>query len=154
MITLRRLAERMRSFVSRLFGRGRRNAGAAGEQEAARWLERERGFRILARNWRSPSDRRDEIDLVAEDGDVLVFVEVKARSEVALVPGYFAAVERRKVKALQRAVRAYVRRLREKPRTVRFDVVEVVHVRASGAITEVRHYENVPFFSKEFLRGR
>ena len=34
----------------------------------------------MARNWRSPRDRRDEIDLVCRDGDVLVVCEVKTRS--------------------------------------------------------------------------
>jgi len=54
-------------------------AGAAGEAAAADFLRRRHGFAIVARNWRSPRDRRHEIDLVARDGDVLVFVEVKAR---------------------------------------------------------------------------
>jgi len=49
-------------------------AGRAGEDAAARYLE-EAGFRIIARNVRS---RRGELDLVAVDGDTLVFVEVKA----------------------------------------------------------------------------
>jgi putative endonuclease len=127
-------------------------AGADAERRAAAWLERERGFRILARNWRSPRDRRDEIDLVARDDAVLVFVEVKSRPDAALVPGYFAAVKTRKKKAVLRAARAYLRSLREKPRTVRYDVVEIATF-ASGAEPEVRHFKNVPLFGKEFLRG-
>src|SRR5687768_16147400 len=51
------------------------NAGEHGEQTAAQWLVRERGLEIIARNWRNPRDRRDEIDLVCLDGHVLVFVE-------------------------------------------------------------------------------
>jgi putative endonuclease len=127
-------------------------AGAEAERRAAAWLERERGFRILARNWRSPRDRRDELDLVANDGDVLVFVEVKSRPAHALVPGYFAAVKRRKKKAVLRAARNYLSTLRAKPRTVRYDVVEVA-THAGGAEPEVRHFENVPLFTKEFWRG-
>jgi putative endonuclease len=130
-------------------------AGAEGERLAADWLAREKRMRILARNWRAPRDRRLELDLVADDGGVLVFVEVKARPAHAMVPGYFAAVQPRKKKALLRAARAYVTRLREKPRTVRFDVVEVVHdADRPGTRPEVRHFENVPLFPKEFLRGR
>ncbi|MGH8020411.1 MAG: YraN family protein [Opitutaceae bacterium] len=140
---LRRLFDR--------FGAKPAHAGSAGEGAAAAWLERERGFRILAANWRADRDRRLEIDLVARDADVLVFVEVKSRPAEALVPGYFAAVSPRKKKAMQRATRAYVAQLRQKPRTVRFDVVEVLHEK--NAISEVRHYENVPLFPKEFLRG-
>jgi putative endonuclease len=127
-------------------------AGAEAERRAATWLERERGFRILARNWRSPRDRRDELDLVARDGDALVFIEVKSRPADALVPGYYAAVKSRKKKAVLRAAREYVRALREKPLTVRYDVVEVA-THPGGAEPEVRHFANVPLFAKEFLRG-
>ncbi len=133
-----------------------RDRGAAGEHLAARWLERERGFHILLANWRAPRDRRMEIDLVARDGEVLVFVEVKTRPAAALVSGYHAAVTRRKREAVLRAARAYVAALREKPRTVRYDVVEVATGPAGGVgpDSEVRHYENVPLFPKGFLRGR
>lgn len=126
------------------------DAGAAGERAAAEWLRRHRGFVVVARNWRSPRDRRQELDLVCRDDDVLVFVEVKARAVEALVPGFFAVDERKK-RVLRRAVRAYLSRLAQKPRTFRFDVVEVVH--GSGAATTgpvVRHFENVPLFSKHF----
>jgi putative endonuclease len=59
-------------------------AGARGEQAAADFLKARQGYAILARNWRSPRDQRDEIDLICRDGDVLVFVEVKARAAGAL----------------------------------------------------------------------
>jgi putative endonuclease len=129
---------------------GPAQTGARGEQLAADWLRRERGFTIVARNWRSPRDRRDEIDLVGRDGSALVFVEVKARAAGALVPGYHAVDERKK-NVLRRAAGAYVRGLRPKPRTVRFDIVEVEWpaAGAAGAPT-VRHFENIPLFSKNF----
>lgn len=53
----------------------RRTLGRLGESLAARELER-RGYQIIARNWRCPVG---EIDLVAERGDALVFVEVRTR---------------------------------------------------------------------------
>ena len=107
-----------------LVSRAPRGTGAAAEAAAARWLERERGFRVIARNWRNPADRREEIDLVARDGEVLVFVEVKARARGALVPGYHA-VDLRKKRVLRRAATAYLRSLGRSPRTFRLDVVEV-----------------------------
>ena len=134
----------------------KRDRGAAGEQRAARWLERERQFVVLAENWRAPRDRRMEIDLVARDGEVLVFVEVKTRPAAALVSGYYAAVTRQKREALLRATRAYVAAMRHKPHTIRYDVVEIA-TRDGGVDApdvEVRHYENVPLFPKGFLRGR
>lgn len=153
----------MLRFLRNFFGRkAATDSGDAGERLAAEWLQRERGFRIVARNWRSPRDRRDEIDLVARDGDVLVFVEVKARGAGALVPGYYA-VNGRKKRVVRRAAEAYLAGLRARPRTIRFDVVEIVW--ASGAAAkvangstgdsdpgkpEILHFENVPLFAKHF----
>jgi putative endonuclease len=130
------------------------DTGGRGEQLAAEWLGRERKFTVVARNWRSPRDRREELDLVCRDGEVLVFVEVKTRAADAMVPGYFA-VDRRKKRVVRRAITAYLAQLRDKPRTFRFDVVEVSLAESPGggggaAETEIRHFENVPLFSKHF----
>ena len=130
------------------------DAGAEGEKLAADFLRRERGFRLVARNWRNPRDRRDEIDLVCRDGEVLVFVEVKARSADALVPGYYA-VNARKKRVLLRVCTAYLRRLRPPPVTFRLDVVEVTRPAAgSAAAPVILHFENVPLFPKHFRGGR
>jgi len=56
------------------------NVGARGEVAAADFLRRDRSFSIVARNWRNPRDRREELDLVARDGEAVVFVEVKTRA--------------------------------------------------------------------------
>lgn len=141
------------SFLLRLkifFGFSRApGAGLRGEQLAAEWLRRERGFSVVTRNWRSPRDRRHEIDLVCRDGEVLVFVEVKSRAAEALVPGFFA-VDARKKRTLCRAIKAYLGGLREKPRTFRFDIVEVSLGDSLSDHEAVLHFENVPLFSKHF----
>lgn len=126
-------------------------AGARGEQAAADFLVQRRQFRIVARNWRSPRDQRDEIDLVARDGDVMVFVEVKARAADARVPGY-EAVDARKKRALRRAVHAYLSALAEPPRTFRFDVVEVALRDQLPA--QCLHFENIPLFPKGYHVAR
>jgi putative endonuclease len=142
----------MLSFLQRLLRRDvDTGSGGLGERLATEWLERERRFKTLARNWRSPKDRREEIDIVCEDGDVLVFVEVKARAAGALVSGYHA-VDARKKRVLRRAIRTYVAQLREKPRTFRFDVVEVALPSSASAAPEILHFENVALFSK-YYRG-
>ena len=123
------------------------DAGAEGERCASEWLRRERGFGVLAQNWRSPKDRRDELDLVCDDRGVLVFVEVKARAADALVPGYYA-IDARKKRALRRAMGVYLRQLPLKPVTFRFDVVEVRQW--PGGQRSILHFENVPLFSKHF----
>ncbi len=126
-------------------------AGARGEQAAADFLKARQGFTIIARNWRSPRDRRDEIDLVCRDGDVLVFVEVKARAEGALVSGY-QAVDERKKRALRRAVQAYLGQLTPPPLTFRLDIVEVTL--SQRLPPQVMHYENAPLFPKGYYLAR
>lgn len=54
----------------------RRGLGARGETLAADYLKQQ-GYTILARNWRWP--QLGEMDIVAQDGDCLAFVEVKTR---------------------------------------------------------------------------
>jgi len=126
-------------------------AGARGEQAAADFLQGRQGYAIVTRNWRSPRDQRDEIDLVCRDGDVLVFVEVKARAEGALVSGY-QAVDERKKRALRRAVQAYLGQLTPAPRTFRLDIVEIT---LSGRLpAQVMHYENAPLFPKGYHLAR
>ena len=54
--------------------------GRYGEWLGEKFL-RKRGFSVIRRNWRSSLDRRLEIDLVCMDSEVLVFVEIRARSK-------------------------------------------------------------------------
>lgn len=140
---------RMLAFLRQLFPpKVVPGSGADGERRAAEWLRRERGFRIVARNWRSPRDRRDEIDLVARDGGALVFVEVKTRNAAALVPGVHA-VDARKKSVLARAAKSYLAGLRERPGTFRCDIVEVTFA-APTAPPQISHFENVELFGKYF----
>ena len=121
--------------------------GAEGERLAAEFLRRRAGFEIVVRNWRNPRERREEIDLVCRDGDVLVFVEVKTRSADALVAGY-DAIDRRKKRALRRAIHAYLTQLHSRPRTFRFDVAEVIV--GGNTPPQVLHFQNVPLFPKGY----
>jgi len=135
-------------WLQRVFGFGSSpNTGERGEQLAAEWLRRTRGFSIVARNWRDPRDRRHELDLVCRDGAVLVFVEVKARAAGALVPGYYA-VDRRKKKVMGRAIDAYLAQLKSPPHTFRFDVVDIAF--SDDAEPGVLHFENVGLFPKHY----
>jgi putative endonuclease len=138
----------MRALWAEKRGHSARSTGERGERLAERFL-RAKGWRFVARNWRSPRDQRDEIDLVFNDGAVLVFIEVKARAAGALVSGYHA-INKRKKQALRRAADAYLRALAPggRPSVFRFDVVEVLC--RGGAGDEVRHFENVPLFDKYY----
>ncbi len=100
--------------------------GRSGEDEAERLLA-SRGFRILRRRFRT---RAGEIDLVAEEGGTLVFIEVKTRSSLAC--GRPAeAVGRHKQARLRRAAQIYLLETGAHDRPCRFDVVEVLE-EASG----------------------
>ena len=109
----------------------RRTRARWGEGIAAAWL-RLKGYRIEARNWRCP---QGELDLVARDGDTLVFVEVKTRTS-ASAGAPEEAVDRRKQARLVRLAQAYLARLGGEPPPCRFDVVAVV---GSRLLPRVRH---------------
>ena len=94
-------------------------AGDRGENRAAQFLERH-GLRIVARNYRC---RMGELDLVALEGAVLVFVEVRMRS-AARFGGGAESVDSRKRARLVSAARHYLMRLGREP-ACRFDVVSL-----------------------------
>lgn len=119
----------------------RARTGREGENAAAGFLRREKGMKVLERNWRHG---RGEIDLIARDREVLVFVEVRSRRTGALVSGY-DSVNREKKRVLRRTARAYLRALRTPARHFRFDIIEVRH---SDGKQQILHYENVRLFSK------
>jgi putative endonuclease len=100
---------------------GNRELQLAGERAAAHHLQR-RGLRILARNWRV---RLGELDIVAQDGPVLVFVEVKTRRSRDFVDPA-AGVDFAKRVRLRRVAEAYLALERPTPGPCRFDVVSVV----------------------------
>lgn len=78
----------------RLQGNSRKNKGlgAAGEEAAAAYLIRQ-GFRIVGRNVRYKSG---EIDIVAQRGRELHFVEVKSRIDPSRVPPFESITEEKK----------------------------------------------------------
>lgn len=80
--------------------------GEQGERLAEEFLQK-RGFISIARRFKTP--RWGEIDLVMRDGETTVFVEVKTRgSDSQLFGGPLGALNRRKLKALQRAAQYYL----------------------------------------------
>lgn len=125
-------------------GSSRAERGRYGEDLAERFCRREMGYRILTRNWRS---KKDEIDLICMDGEVLVFIEVRSRAKDALVSGY-ASVNARKKKVLQRACKSYLKQLQNPPKHFRFDIIDVSL--EDGAVGQVRHYTKVPLFHKHY----
>lgn len=83
---------------------------------------RERGLRILDLDWRC---RLGQVDIVCEDGDVLVVVEVKARRSAAFGPPQ-EAVDWRKQEKLRALLHAYMAATGRRGRRCRIDVVAVL----------------------------
>ena len=107
------------------------NLGDRGENRAARYL-RERGYKILIRNFRCPLG---EIDIVARDGRTLVFVEVKTRTEDDPLPE--DQVNGFKRHQITKAAKFYLGRYGVPQPPSRFDVVAVVW--PDGKDPQIRH---------------
>ncbi len=111
----------------------RRALGATGEAAAAAWLET-RGYRVLARNVRS---RAGEIDLVARQADLVVFVEVKSRTGEAF--GHPSeAIVGRKQRRIARLADAFLQAHRLHRCAVRFDAM-AVRLGRDGEVLEIEH---------------
>jgi putative endonuclease len=113
----------------------RRDLGAFGERLAATHLEA-KGYRIRHRNFRCPEG---EIDIVAEDGDCLVFVEVRTRRGDALgTPA--ESITEAKERRLVAVARAYLQEYESLPANQRIDVVGV-ELTPQGRLLGVQHIE-------------
>jgi putative endonuclease len=97
--------------------------GMEGEDAAFFYLRR-KGYTVVARRW-SSGEVPGDVDLIAWDGSMLCFVEVKTRTARDLNPAE-SAVDRHKRKNLRRLAHRYVRQLPDKAAPpVRFDVISV-----------------------------
>ena len=123
----------------------RKLLGQRGESAAERYL-RHKGYRIVARNHRSSVG---ELDLVAEDGQVLVFVEVKARRTDAF-GGAIHAVHQRKQEKLIKLAAQYLAHHHMKDRLCRFDVVLLQDMEAVAP--QIEHIQNAFEVSGDDLR--
>jgi len=97
--------------------------GEKGEGLAVKFLKK-KGYRIVEQNYKS---NIGEIDIIALDGSVLVFIEVKTRESIGFgLP--FESVDRRKRRKIANVALSYLKRFDDLP-PCRFDVVSI-------------HYEN------------
>ena len=95
--------------------------GQAGEDFATGFLQ-ECGFVILARNWRT---KRGELDIIARDGETLVFCEVKTRRSTKHgLP--IEAITNRKIEHLRTAALEWLGENRLRFSGIRFDVVSII----------------------------
>ena len=114
---------------------GRQNAelGRRGEDAAARFLER-RGYEIVARNWTCAAG---EADIVARDGETIVFVEVKTRSSCEKgMPS--EAVDASKRERYERIAALYLQGCDVVDVPIRYDIVAIVVIAPDRAM--IRHH--------------
>lgn len=109
-----------------------------GGEEAAFFYLRRAGYTVVARRW-SSGEMPGDVDLIAWQGPLLCFVEVKTRTAHDATPAEIA-VDTHKRNTLRRLARAYVRQLsQESAPPVRFDVLSVYLV--PGEKKEFQHFE-------------
>ncbi|MBD5270576.1 MAG: YraN family protein [Muribaculaceae bacterium] len=118
--------------------------GNEAEQIACDYLVAQ-GYAIRENNYRSGNGRRREVDLIAQHGKVIVFVEVKARSGNAEDP--IDAVDGKKIRMMVRTADAYMQDL-EDDFSHRYDIIAITGTPDSYTI------EHIPdaFYSPLFTR--
>lgn len=114
----------------------RKLLGRRGEEAAAQYLTK-KGYRILHKNYRCPLG---EVDLIARDGDVLVFVEVRSRSGDQYGLGQESIGTKKKNKLRQLAWQ-YLKRFERGDCACRFDVVAILF-ESESVIKDLEHIEN------------
>ena len=112
------------------------DTGKAGEAAAVQYLSAA-GYEILETNWRHS---RAEIDIIAKDGEILVFAEVKTRSSDFSPPE--ASVNTKKQKLLTRAARAYME-MTNHNWLFRFDVFAIHYVNENDI--RIKHLKDAFF---------
>ncbi|CAM4254893.1 YraN family protein [Saccharibacillus endophyticus] len=112
----------------------RKDKGRAAEEAATSYLQRQ-GWRIIERNW---SCRSGELDIVAEQGEILLFVEVRSRSGLGYgMPA--ESIDARKIGQVRRTAEVYLHRFGVSDRQIRFDAVAVM----LGRNLEIRSLEHI-----------
>jgi putative endonuclease len=114
-------------------GDRRQSLALAGEEAAGSFLQ-DLGMRIVARRYRC---RAGEIDLILQDGEVLVFAEVKTRKSTRCGRPW-EAVDHRKIRKIATVAAWYLAAHRQSGRACRFDVVEVLGIGPKNF--RIRHF--------------
>ncbi len=119
----------------------KKHLGKAGEDQACLHLEEEKGYIILERNY---SCLLGELDIVADDGGEIVFVEVRSchSANLEMVEN---SIDRKKQKKLQQVASYYLQEKRFINHPCRFDAVIVTFMKTvkGTKVEAIRHLENI-----------
>ena len=112
----------------------RQKFGEKGESIAVKQLKKE-GYKILERNYRT---KLGEIDIIAEDGEVITFIEVKARkSEKFGTPRH--AVTPAKQKKISMVALSYLKEKNQFDKRARFDVVTINSESSNSTVNVIKN---------------
>lgn len=109
--------------------------GQKGEKQAAKYLKK-KGYKLVTANYRC---QYGEIDLIARDADILIFIEVKTRTSTDFGDPA-AAVDYRKQQQISKVAHHYLVTHHNDDVDARFDVISVLS--PNGKKTEIEHITN------------
>ncbi|HBI17404.1 MAG: hypothetical protein UR60_C0036G0011 [Candidatus Moranbacteria bacterium GW2011_GWF2_34_56] len=121
-----------------------KNIGSLGEKEAGKYLEK-KGFKIIEFNYQNKKGKRlGEIDIIAREGQQIVFVEVKSRISKGLeiiLPE--ENITRDKLYKLQKIAQSYIKENDYWDQSYRFDAVTILFDEGGKNILKLRHLESI-----------
>lgn len=127
-------------FQSHSLRLNKNNKGLFGEDMAVQFLKKKE-YRILERNYINKKGyRKGEIDIIAQDGKNIVFIEVKTRKRITpfdLPPEFFVDAE--KFQKLERIAREYLHSHKEGTAGYRFDVVSIELYNGKANVKHIRN---------------
>jgi putative endonuclease len=112
----------------------RQKIGQTGESLAA-WYLKKNGYKIIEQNYRTPLG---EIDIIAQEKKIIVFVEVKSRRSLRFGNPKWA-VTPQKQRKISRVALQYLKSTRQMNKSARFDVVAVISNRDEPRIEIVKN---------------
>ncbi len=113
--------------------------GREAEKLAAQYLT-SKGYQIITKNWQYKG--RGEVDIVAQDGETLVFVEVRYRSESSWESPQ-QSVTPKKLHNLKKTAQLYVKIELEDSSPMRIDLVGVSFSPKISKGAKIEHFKNI-----------
>ncbi len=115
----------------------RQSVGKKGEDIACNFLE-SNGYEIIERNFRT---KYGELDIIASKDGILVFVEVKAKTDTRTGMPY-ETVNKNKIKHLMRAIQFYQLTHKVKDLKMSLDVISII-IGPDNRVKELKHFKSV-----------
>lgn len=112
--------------------------GYQGEKLAAQYLQ-SKGYEILEKNF---TIRGGEIDIIARQGDMLIFVEVKTRSRETFGPGEESMNNLKKYR-LDRTIMKYLEKNNQEDSDFRLDLIQIELDPTTQALEYIEHFEDI-----------